>query len=225
MPVLAIYRGIQSTTIWLHFGQHSGNPIYTRHVHIIASPAKHHSFGHAPNRTGENNMDKTKFDTKANEILIWLDANDAGSLGPVIEATIQAGLAETDETALDRYWNSIRSLCGNLGEKNPVRRGTPSKHSPEALANVDSVESRLMNAFATIGEADLILDIYHPRQNDNHQGHYDSIQSWAKAMAASGRRYMMEALNSSRWDGSMTDNLTNMALKEPKLSKEVPSEE
>lgn len=164
-------------------------------------------------------MDKQKFDTKANEILIWLDANDAGSLGPVIEATIQAGLAETDEQALDRYWNSIRSLCGNLGEKNPVRRGTPSKHSPEALANVDSVETRLMNAFASIGEADLILDIFHPRQNDNHQGHYESIDSWAQAMAASGRRYMMEALNQSRWDGSMTDNLTNMALKEPKTTK------
>ena len=171
-------------------------------------------------------MEKTKFDTKANEILIWLDANDAGSLGPVIEATINAGLAETDEQALDRYWNSIRSLCGNLGEKNPVRRGTPSKHSPEALANVDSVETRLMNAFASIGEADLILDIYHPRQNDKHQGHYDSIESWAAAMAASGRRYMMEALNQSRWGGGMTDNLTNMALKEPKTTKaEVPDSE
>ena len=38
-------------------------------------------------------------------------------------------------------------------------------------------------------------------------------------MAALGRRYMMEALNQSRWDGSMTDNLTNMALKEPKTTK------
>jgi len=30
MYQLAIYRGIQSTTIWLHFGQRSGNLIYTR---------------------------------------------------------------------------------------------------------------------------------------------------------------------------------------------------
>ena len=171
-------------------------------------------------------MEQQKYETKTNEIMVWLDANDAGSLEPVIRATIEAGLIEgTTDEQRERYWSSVRSLCGNLA-KNPVRRGSPSKHTPEALANVDAVESRLISVFSSIEEADLILDIYHPRQNDKHTGHYDSIEAWAASMAASGKRYLMQALNDSRWDGEMVDNLTNMALKEPTTTKaEVSAEE
>lgn len=171
-------------------------------------------------------MEKTKFDEKTNEILIWLDANDAGALEPLIRMNIEIGQACTDEEELERYWASIRSLCGNM-EKNPVRRGSPSKHSPETLANVDAVESRLITAFLSIDESELVLDIFHPRQTEDSQGHYD-LESWAAHMAASGKRYMMLALNENRWDGELTDNLTNMALKEPKAAKtttEAPSDE
>ena len=164
---------------------------------------------------------------KTNEILIWLDANDAGALEPLIRMNIEIGQQSTDAEEMERYWASVRSLCGNM-EKNPVRRGSPSKHSPETLANVDAVESRLITAFSSIDEADLVLDIFHPRQTEDSQGQYDSIESWAEHMAASGKRYMMNALTETRWDGELTDNLTNMALKEPKAAKatsEAPSEE
>lgn len=171
-------------------------------------------------------MEKTNFEKKTNEILVWLDVNDAGALEPLIRMNIEIGRASTDPAELERYWASIRSLCGNM-EKNPVRRGSPSKHSPETLANVDAVESRLITVFSSIEDADLILDIFHPRQSLESQGHYGSIESWAEHMAASGKRYMMNALNENRWDGELTDNLTNMALKEPKTTTktEAPSDE
>ena len=169
-------------------------------------------------------MENEKYNQKANEILTWLEHNDAGALGPVIEATLQAGLTATTDEDRDKFWASVRSLCGTL-PKSPIRRGIQSSLTAEMSACVDSVVNRIESAFASIGEAELILDVMHPRQRGDSIGHYDSIESWAKAMAASGRRYMMEALNQGRWGGSMTDNLTKMALKEPKTTKEVSSDE
>ena len=170
-------------------------------------------------------MEKQKYEEKANEILVWLKVNDAGALGPVIEATLQAGLsAETDDDR-DKFWASVRSLCGTL-PNSPIRRGIQSNLTAEQSANVDSVVSRIETAFASIGEADLILDVMHPRQRGDSIGHYDSIEDWAKNMAQSVMRQLKVALKEKRWDGSLTDGLTNMALKEPKETEtEVPSEE
>tara|TARA_R110001599_G_scaffold5166_2_gene25968 strand:- start:23 stop:550 length:528 start_codon:yes stop_codon:yes gene_type:complete len=171
-------------------------------------------------------MEQQKYETKANEILTWLNANDAGALGPVIEATLQAGMTATSDEDRDKFWASVRALCGTL-PKSPIRRGIQSSLSAEQSANVDSVTTRIENAFASIGEADLILDVMHPRQRGDSIGPYDSIESWAADMASSINRKLKMALKEDRWDGSLNgDNLTGMALPAPKAEKsEAPSEE
>jgi hypothetical protein len=157
-------------------------------------------------------MDMEKFEMKVNEILVWLEVNDAGALGPVIKATCEAGLTATTDEDRDKFWASIRSLCGTL-PKSPIRRGIQSSLSTEQAASVDSVVSRIESAFASIGEAALILDVILPRQTEKSNGRYDSIESWAADMAASVQRKLKEAIKENRWDGTLNDeNLTGMAL-------------
>lgn len=170
-------------------------------------------------------MDKDKYETKANEILVWLNVNDAGALGPVIEATLQAGLTADTDDDRDKFWASVRSLCGTL-PNSPIRRGIQSSLTAEQSANVDSVMTRIETAFASIGEADLIIDVMHPRQRGDSIGHYGSIEAWASSMAKTVERQLKAALKEGRWSGELTDGLTNMALKEPKETEtEVLSEE
>jgi hypothetical protein len=171
-------------------------------------------------------MENEKFNQKANEILTWLEHNDAGALGPVIEATLQAGMTATTDEDRDKFWASVRSLCGTL-PKSPIRRGIQSALTAEQLACVDSVTSRIELVFASIGEADLIVDVMHPRQRGDSIGHYPSIEAWAADMASSVKRKLMVAIKENRWDGLLNgDNLTGMALPAPKDQKtESPSEE
>jgi len=171
-------------------------------------------------------MENEKFNQKANEILTWLKVNDAGALGPVIEATLQAGMTATTDEDRDKFWASVRSLCGTL-PKSPIRRGIQSNLTAEQIACVDSVTSRIELAFASIGEANLIVDVMHPRQRGDSIGHYPSIEAWAADMAASVKRKLMSAIKDNRWDGLLnSDNLTGMDLPAPKAEKtEAPSEE
>jgi hypothetical protein len=90
---------------------------------------------------------------------------------------------------------------------------------------VDSVIARIESAFASIGEADLILDVMHPRQRGDSIGHYGSIEDWASNMAQSVERQLKLAIKENRWSGELTDGLTNMALKEPKATETEDSSE
>jgi len=167
-----------------------------------------------------------KFKTKTDDIITWLSVNDVGSLSVVLEGIISQGQVEGQtEKDYENYWASIRSLCGTL-PNSPIRRGIQSSLTAEQSANVDSVIARIESAFASIGEADLILDVMHPRQRGDSIGHYDSIEAWASNMAQSVERQLKLAIKENRWTGELTDGLTNMALKEPKAENtEVSSEE
>ena len=57
-------------------------------------------------------MDMQKYTEKVGEVLEWLKVNDAGALGPVIQATCEAGLTATTDEDRGKFWASIRSLCG-----------------------------------------------------------------------------------------------------------------
>tara|TARA_B110000902_G_C14149762_1_gene529047 strand:+ start:697 stop:948 length:252 start_codon:yes stop_codon:yes gene_type:complete len=63
-------------------------------------------------------MDEEGFLAKATEVLIWLKENEAGALGPVIDATIQAGLTATTDDDRIKFWSSVRSLVSALPDMN-----------------------------------------------------------------------------------------------------------
>lgn len=170
-------------------------------------------------------MDENKYTEKANEILEWLKVNDAGALGPVIEATLQAGLTATTDDDRDKFWASTRSLCGTL-PKSPIRRGIQSSLTAEQMAAVDSVATRIELAFASIGDADIILDVMMPRQTTDSNGPYASIEDFASDMRAKVVRVIKKAITDNRWDGLLNgDNLTGMTPPEVKVKETEDSSE
>jgi len=68
-------------------------------------------------------VDAKRYEFEAKQILFWLDVNNAGSLGPVIKATAQAGLTADSDEDRDKFWASVRSLCGTL-PNSPIRMHT-----------------------------------------------------------------------------------------------------
>jgi len=172
-------------------------------------------------------MDMQKYTEKVGEVLEWLKGNDAGALGPGIQATCEAGLTATTDEDRDKFWASIRSLCGTL-PKSPIRRGIQSSLTAEQMAAVDSVVNRIQSAFASIGEEDLILDVFFPRQRGESMGPYGNIENFASDMAEKVKRSIKKAITDNRWDGLLDDNmLTGMVPPAPTESKktEAPSEE
>ena len=92
-------------------------------------------------------MDREKYTNKTNEILTWLDVNDAGAMDSVIRTNIQAGMDSEDEN-LDRFWAAVRAVCGTL-PVSPIRHGQPSSLAPEIQASVDNVVNRVTDAFVS----------------------------------------------------------------------------
>tara|TARA_R110000796_G_C14432396_1_gene421282 strand:+ start:220 stop:738 length:519 start_codon:yes stop_codon:yes gene_type:complete len=172
-------------------------------------------------------MDMQKYTEKVGEVLEWLKVNDAGALGPVIQATCEAGLTATTDEDRDKFWASVRSLCGTL-PKSPIRRGIQSSLTAEQVAAVDSVVNRIESAFASIGEEELMLDVFFPRQRGDSMGAYANIDAFASDMSAKVKRSIKKAITENRWDGLLNDNmLTGMIPPAPTESKktEVSSEE
>tara|TARA_R110000787_G_scaffold249084_3_gene354671 strand:+ start:914 stop:1438 length:525 start_codon:yes stop_codon:yes gene_type:complete len=169
-------------------------------------------------------MDEMKYNEKANEILTWLKANDAGALGPVIEATLQAGFTATTDEDRDKFWASVRSLCGTL-PKSPIRRGIQSSLTATQSANVDSVITRIELAFASIGDAELIMDVFFPRQRGDSMGPYATIEDFSVDMGAKVSRALKLAIKEDRWNGELVKGLTGMTPPVPKVQATAETSE
>lgn len=108
-------------------------------------------------------MEYSKLISKTNDILAWLEVNDAGALEGAIRGIIAVAQVEGQtEKQYGNYWGSIRQMCGNL-PNSPIRKGTQPSIPAEALAVVDSVTTQVQTAFAGITEnTDLLLEVILP---------------------------------------------------------------
>ncbi len=152
-------------------------------------------------------MDREKYTMKTNEILTWLDVNDAGAMDSVIRTNIQAGMDSEDEN-LDRFWAAVRAVCGTL-PVSPIRHGQPSSLPPETQANVDNVVNRVIDAFVSIGDYELMLEVILPHGKTG--GAYADMGSLAADFGKKVERTLKTALKDNRWDGKLNKNkLTGM---------------
>ena len=174
-----------------------------------------------------------KWTLKTNEIREWMKHNDAGAMAPVIEGMLDAGDELGEESSQDeernRFWEAVRAICKTL-PKSPIKQGRGSTLEPQTQANVDSVENRIFSAFATITDAELVLEVLHPHGKTG--GVYATIEDFAKDMAAKSVRTLKAALKTTQenpipaWDGLMTeDNLTGMTPPASKTSEEAIEED
>ena len=61
--------------------------------------------------------------------------------------------------------------------------------------------NRIQNAFATISDAELILEVMLPHGKTG--GAYADIEAFAKYMSMKAQRVLKAALKDNRWDGTM----------------------
>tara|TARA_R100000329_G_scaffold64553_1_gene57339 strand:+ start:361 stop:855 length:495 start_codon:yes stop_codon:yes gene_type:complete len=152
-------------------------------------------------------MDREKYTNKTNEILTWLDVNDAGAMDSVIRTNIQAGMDSEDEN-LDRFWAAVRAVCGTL-PVSPIRHGQPSSLAPEIQASVDNVVNRVTDAFVSLGDYELMLEVILPHGKTG--GAYADMGVLAADFGKKVERTLKAALKDGRWDGKLNKNgLTGM---------------
>tara|TARA_R100001129_G_scaffold121168_1_gene84063 strand:+ start:579 stop:1088 length:510 start_codon:yes stop_codon:yes gene_type:complete len=165
-------------------------------------------------------MEYSKLISKTNDILAWLEVNDAGALEGAIRGIISVAQVEGQtEKQYGNYWGSIRQMCGNL-PNSPIRKGTQPSIPAEALAVVDSVTTQVQTAFAGITEnTDLLLEVILPFRNTTGKG-FESMDDFAEYMAKRAGDALVKAHKDGRWDGTLNDGLTGMTPPQPASKKE-----
>ena len=104
-------------------------------------------------------------------------------------------------------------MCKTLPKgQSPIRKGFASDTPMEVQAIVDSVVTRVISAFAAIGDADLMLEVLMPSRVTKDFNGYANIQELAEYHGTRVRRYLLDAYP-NRWDGKLTkNNLTGVQL-------------
>ena len=153
-------------------------------------------------------MDESKWNEKSNDIREWLKHNDAGAMNALIAQTLDAGDSASNDDERNRFWEAVRAIC-KTPPNSPIKKGRGSTLEPAIQACVDGVVNRIQNAFVTISDADLILEVMLPHGKTG--GAYADIEAFAKDMSMKAQRVLKAALKDNRWDGTMNeDNLTGL---------------
>jgi len=183
------------------------NPRYTVGCYIIVSKGLRLVLGVILIQEMKR-MENDKWIMKSNEIRAWLQHNDAGAMTNVITVNLDAGDEAASDEDRNRFWEAVRALCKTL-PNSPIKKGRGSTLEPAIQAVVDSVQNRIQDAFATITDSALVLEVMLPHGKTG--GVYADIDAYAKDMATKAVRVLKAGLKDNRWDGTLTDDgLTNM---------------
>lgn len=170
-------------------------------------------------------MDEKTAQLKANEILAWLEINreEAGALAPMVEGQCNYLLGLEDDKNRGKVWAAIREMLGTL-DNSPIRRGKGSSLSAEQQAVVSNVENRIMHAFASIGEWDLIQQIF---PESTKKGQYADAQAFGEHMARKAGNNMKTAIREERFTGLFDGDSQNITITpaEPETPQDAENEE
>lgn len=147
-------------------------------------------------------MDKAKATVRIAEMRAWLANNEevAGGLAPLVEAQLTYLGTLSEEEDIKNIWGAITGMLRTLGDKSPIKRGKGSALSPEQQGVVSGVRNRIHNAFASIGEFDLIQQVFLRSTKD---GQYPNVEAYANHMADKAENNMKRAIRENRWNGLM----------------------
>ena len=150
-------------------------------------------------------MKKENWITNTNRVLAWLEIEDRGEAAELIQMSITLGNKSKSEEMLTNYWTAIRNIGSEFTDFPKARVGSNDILDTQSRVHADSVHQNLMNAFATIGEDELILTTVLPHGRTG--GVYDSMQSFAKVIADKAVRDLVIAYKEKRWTGKMNGNV------------------
>ena len=144
------------------------------------------------------------------QVTLWLE-KETRPVNPAIELSIMLGNDAENDDERDTYWGAIRNLGKKYSDFPSARRGRESDLPDEVLLNATSVKNTVINAFAGLTDADVILKVILPHGRSG--GAYATINDLAEEMGNKAYRALLNAhkdKNGSRWDGSMDGNVPLM---------------
>jgi len=168
-------------------------------------------------------MDEKTAQEKANEILAWLEVNGetAGALAPMVQGQCNYLLSLEDDKNRSKVWAAIREMLGTLDES-PIRRGKGSSLSAEQQAVVSNVGNRVMNAFASIGEWDLIQQIF---PESTKKGQYADSAAFGDHMRRKAENNMKTAIREERFTGLFDGDSQNITIEPAEPPQDAESGE
>lgn len=153
-------------------------------------------------------MKETNWIRNTNEVTMWLNETDRGDSGKMIEMSITMGNTCGDDTLRSTYWTAIRSIGSTFDDFPKARKGRESSLPEEVDLNVAFVKKLVHTAFATISNADVILNVILPHGRTG--GAYEDIEALADYFAGKAVTALIAGYKDGRWDGTLTDNNPQM---------------
>ena len=153
-------------------------------------------------------MKETNWIRNTNEVTMWLNESDRGDSGKMIEMSITMGNDCGSDELRSTYWTAIRSI-GSMFEDFPkARKGQASSLPEEVELNVNSVKRVIQNAFASISNADVVLNVILPHGRTG--GAYEDINALADYFAGKAATALLAGYKEGRWDGTLNENNPQM---------------
>ena len=153
-------------------------------------------------------MNTKNWTKNTNAVLAWLEREERGDNGKAIELSIMLGNGAENDDMRSTYWTAIRSI-GSVYDDFPVaRRGRESSLPDDVEQNALSVKNAVQSAFATIGSADLILQVILPHGRTG--GAFADIEALAENYAEKAYKALLTGYKEGRWDGSLDGDSPNM---------------
>ena len=144
-------------------------------------------------------VSKEKFETRANDLEIWMEENDIGALQPMIQAQLNYGRTLTDEKDIGNIWGSIAQMCRTL-PNSPIKRGKASSLPTEVSVLIEALENEALAAHLTLintGDMNVLLC----RMGKKANGLWDN-DAFGVAMANRVKQSLVKRYNLGIWDGT-----------------------
>jgi hypothetical protein len=152
----------------------------------------------------------------------WLEQEDRGDNGQAISLSITLGNNCKNDDLRSTYWTAIRSIGSTFEDFPLARRGQKSALPEQMELSAISVKNAVVNAFASLTDADMILRVILPHGRTG--GSYATIDELAESFGQKAYDALVKGHKEDRWDGSMEGNVPQMTAP-PVKQKEAKKEE
>ena len=166
-------------------------------------------------------MKRENWIKNVNGVTRWLEQDDRGEQGQAIQLSIMLGNNTDDEALMSTYWTAIRSIGSVFDDFPKARKGRESSLPSEVHNNVLSVRSLVHNAFVTMSNPEVILNVILPHGRTG--GAYADMDALANYFADKAETALTTGYKSGRWDGTLVENNPQMVA--PPVKGEEAQEE
>ena len=162
-----------------------------------------------------NIMEQEKFEQNIQRVSAWMDENDAGAMGVVVQEMLH--LPHESDSDRDRIWAGIRSIVGML-PNSPIKRGRGSSLSPEQEAVLSGIQNDITAGLLNLFNSPLMSVLL--RKHGKSGGDlWANAEEYAEHESARIVGDLKKRLKDGIWDGTR-EGLNTQTFPEAEVSEE-----